>query len=301
MDWITALRAPAIAALASDDGPLRMSLFDTQNFAEITHPDYPGERLICCRNPALADQRARTRQELLAATDLALAKIMARVRNGTLRGVEKISAAVGKVVNKYKMAKHFIRDVTETTFDYRRDQEQIDAEAALDGIYVIRTSRDTEPLGTPGVITSYKNLAYVERDFRIIKVDDLDLRPIFHYRSERVRSHVFLCMLVAYITWHLREALAPLTYTDEHIPHRVDPVAPAQRSPSAQIKDAHKKTSSELPVRSFRNLLEHLNTLDREIINFTGQHIEKITNPTPTQRRVFELIGVPIPLTLADT
>jgi transposase len=301
MDWITALRAPAIAALASDDGPLQRSLFDIQNVTEITHPDYPGERLICCRNPALADQRARTRQELLAATDLELAKIAVRVRNGKLHGVEDISVAVGKIVNKYKMAKHFIREITETTFDYHRNQEQIDTEARLDGIYVIRTSRDAESLDTPGIVTSYKNLAYVERDFRIIKVDDLDLRPIFHYRSERVRSHVFLCMLAAYITWHLREALAPLTYTYEHIPHRADPVASAQRSPSATTKDAHKKTSSELPVRSFRDLLEHLNTLNRETINFAGQHIEKITNPTPTQRRVFELIGVPIPLTLADT
>jgi hypothetical protein len=301
MDWITALRAPAIAALASDDGPLQMSLFDTQNFAEITHPDYPGERLICCRNPALADQRAHKRQELLAATDIELAKIAARVGSGKLHGADDIGVAVGKIVNKHKMAKRFILDITETTFDYHRDQEQIDAEAGLDGIYVIRTSRDIESLGTPGVITAYKNLAYVERDFRIIKVDDLDLRPIFHYLSERVRSHVFLCMLAAYITWHLRETLAPLTYTDEHIPHRTDPVAPAQRSSSAKTKDAGKKTPDGLPTHSFRDLLEHLSKLDRETINFAGQRIEKITNPTPTQRRVFELIGVPIPLTLAGT
>jgi transposase len=301
MDWITALRAPAIAALASDDGPLQMSLFDTQNFAEITHPDYPDERLVCCRNPALADQRAHKRQQLLAATDIELTKIAARVANGKLRGADDIGVAVGKIVNKHKMAKHFILDITETTFDYRRDQEQIDDEARLDGIYVIRTSRDTESLDTPGVITAYKNLAYVERDFRIIKVDDLDLRPIFHYLSERVRSHVFLCMLAAYITWHLREALAPLTYTDEHIPHRTDPVAPAQRSSSATAKDARKKTPDGLPTQSFRDLLEHLSKLDRETINFTGQRIEKITNPTPTQRRVFELIGVPIPLTLTGT
>ncbi len=301
MDWITALRAPAIAALASDDGPLQMSLFDTQNFAEITHPDYPGERLICCRNPALADQRAHKRQELLTATDIELAKIAARVGSGKLRGADDIGVAVGKIVNKHKMAKHFILDITETTFDYHRDQEQIDAEARLDGIYVIRTSRDTESLGTPGVITAYKNLAHVERDFRIIKIDDLDLRPIFHYLSERVRSHVFLCMLAAYITWHLRETLASLTYTDEHIPHRTDPVAPAQRSSNATTKDARKKTPDGLPTQSFRDLLEHLGKLNRETINFAGQRIEKITNPTPTQRRVFELIGVPIPLTLTDT
>jgi len=301
MDWITALRAPAIAALASDDGPLQMSLFDTQNFAEITHPDYPGERLICCRNPVLADQRARKRQELLTATDLELAKIAARVTNGKLRGADDIGVAVGKIVNKYKMAKHFTLDITDNTFGYHRYQSQIDAEAGLDGIYVIRTSRDTKSLNTTGVITAYKDLAHVERDFRIIKVDDLDLRPIFHYLSERVRSHVFLCMLAAYITWHLRKTLAPLTYTDEHTPHRNDPVSPAQRSPSATTKDANKKTPDGLPVQSLRDLLEHLSKLNRETINFTGQRIEKITNPTPTQRRVFELIGVPIPLTLANT
>ncbi len=301
MDWITVLRAPAIAALASDDGPLQMSLFDTQNFAEITHPDYPDERLICCRNPVLADQRARKRQELLTATDIELAKIAARVNNGKLHGTNDIGVAVGKIVNKYKMAKHFTLDITDNTFNYHRHQPQIDAEAGLDGIYVIRTSRDTESLDTPGVITAYKNLAHVERDFRIIKVDDLDLRPIFHYLSERVRSHVFLCMLAAYITWHLRKALAPLTYTDEHLGHRTDPVSPAQRSSTAKTKDKNKKTPDGLPIRSFRDLLEHLSKLDRETINFTGQRIEKITNPTPTQRRVFELIGVPIPLTLSHT
>jgi transposase len=300
LDWITALRAPAIAALASDDGPMQMSLFDTQNFAEITHPDYPGERLICCRNPALADQRAHKRQQLLDATDIELTKISTRVANGKLRGADDIGLAVGKVVNKYKMAKHFTLNITENTFNYHRDQKQIDAEAALDGIYVIRTNLPAESLDTPGVITSYKNLAYIERDFRIITVDDLDLRPIFHYLSERVHSHVFLCMLAAYITWHLRETLAPLTYTDEHIPHRADPVAPAQRSSSAKAKDAGKKTPEGLPTQSFRDLLEHLSKLNRETINFTGQRIEKITNPTPTQRHVFELIGAPIPLTLTD-
>jgi transposase len=301
LDWVTALRAPAIAALASDDGPLQMSLFDTQNFAEITHPDYPGERLICCRNPTLADQRAHKRHQLLAATDAELAKIATRVANGKLRGADNIGMAVGKIVNKYKMAKHLILDITENTFGYRHDQQHIDTEAALDGIYVIRTSLPTTSLDTPGVITTYKNLAFVERDFRIIKIDDLDLRPIFHYLSERVRSHVFLCMLATYITWHLRETLAPLTYTDEHIPHRTDPVTPAQRSPSATAKDTNKKTPDGLPTRSFRDLLEHLSKLHREIINFTGQRIEKITTPTPTQRRVFELLGVHIPLTLADT
>jgi hypothetical protein len=277
-----------------------MSLFDIQNFAEITHPDYPGERLICCRNPVLAEQRARKREELLAATDTELAKIATRVRNGKLCGAD-IGVAVGKIVNKHKMAKHFTLAITEDTFTYHRDQEHINAEAALDGIYVLRTSLRTQSLDTPGVITAHKNLTHVERDFRIIKTDDLDLRPIYHYLSERVRAPVFLCMLAAYITWHLREALAPLTYTDEHIPHRTDPITPARRSPHARTKDTTKKTPDGLPTRSFRDLLEHLNTLNRETINFTGHRINKITNPTPTQRRAFELLGVPIPLTLTST
>jgi len=299
LDWVTALRAPAIAALARDDGPLQMSLFDTQNFAEITHPDYPGERLICCRNPALAEQRDRKRRELIAATDVELPKIAACVANGKLCGQDKIGVTTGKVINKYKVVKHFILDVTDTSLSYRHDPDNIRVEADLDGIYVIRTSLTTATMDTPGVITAYKNLAHVERDFRIIKVDDLDLRPIFHYLSERVRSHVFLCMLAAYIIWHLRKALAPLTYTDEHIPYRTDPVSAAQRSPSAKKKDAHRQTPDRLPVQSFQDLLAHIATLNRETINFAGQRIEKITNPTPTQRRAFELLEAPIPLTLA--
>jgi Transposase DDE domain len=299
LDWITALRAPQIAALASDDGPLQMSLFDTQNFAEITHPDYPGERLICCRNPALADQRARKRQELITATDTELDKIAGRVATGKLAGKDNIGIAIGKIINKYKVGKHFILDVTDTTLTYRHNLDSIRAEADLDGIYVLRTGLPEEALDTPAVITAYKNLAYVERDFRIIKVDDLDLRPIYHYLTERVRAHVFLCMLAAYITWHLRQAFAPLTYTDEHIPHRADPVTPATRSTSAKNKDQNRETPDELPVRSFRDLLRHLATLNRETINFAGQHIQKITNPTPTQRRAFELINAPIPLALS--
>jgi DDE family transposase len=250
MDWITALRAPAIAALASDDGPLQMSLFDTQNFAEITHPDYPGERLMCCRNPAQADQRARKRRDLIAATDTELGKIAARVAGGKLTGQDDIGVAVGKVINKYKVGKHFILDITDTSLSYRHDLEKIRVESDLDGIYVIRTSLTTQTLDAPGVITAYKNLSYVERDFRIIKVDDLDLRPIFHYPSERVRAHVFLCMLAAYITWHLRQALAPLTFTDEHIPPRIDPVSPAQRSTAAKTRTPNGKPPTDYPCKA---------------------------------------------------
>ena len=298
VDWITALRAPAIAALASDDGPLQLSLFDTQNLAEIAHPDYPGERLICCRNPALADERARKRQALLAATEKDLAKIAASVQAGRLTGADKIGERIGKVIGKHKVAKHFLREVTDSTFTYRRDEDKINAEAALDGIYVIRTSTTGKALDSTEVVISYKNLKYVERDFRIIKSDDLDLRPIHHYREKRVRAHVLICLLAAYLTWHLREALAELTFTDQHIPDRDDPVAPAHRSQHAKTKDAIKHTPDGLPLHRYKDLLHHLSTLDRQVINFNGQRIEKLTSSTPVQRRVFELLGAPVPTTL---
>ena len=298
MDWITALRAPAIAALASDDGPLQLSLFDTQNLAEITHPNYPGERLICCRNPVLADERARKRQQLLAATEKDLAKIAVSVHAGRLTGADKIGERIGKVIGKHKVGKHFLREVTDSTFTYSRNEDKISAEAALDGIYVIRTSVTDQTLNSAQAVTAYKNLKYVERDFRIIKADDLDLRPIHHYLGKRVRAHVLICMLAAYLTWHLREALAELTFTDQHIPDRDDPVAPAQRSPQAKTKDANKHTPDGLPLHRYKDLLGHLSTLDRQVINFSGQRIEKITTPTPVQRRVFELLGAPVPVTL---
>ncbi len=298
MDWITALKAPAIAALASDDGPLQLSLFDTHNLAEITHPNYPGERLICCRNPVLAEERARTRQALLAATEQDLAKIAMSVQAGRLTGADKIGERIGKVIGKHKVGKHFLREVTDTTFTYRRNEDKISAEAALDGIYVIRTSVTDATLNPAQVVTAYKNLKYVERDFHIIKADDLDLRPIHHYLDKRVRAHVLICMLAAYLTWHLREALAELTFTDQHIPDPDDPVAPAQRSPQAKTKDATKHTPDGLPLHRYKDLLQHLSTLDRQVINFGGQRIEKITTPTPIQRRAFELLGAPVPVTL---
>jgi hypothetical protein len=298
MDWITSLRAPAVAALAADDGPLQMSLFDTRDFAEIEHPDYPGERLICCHNPVLETERARRRQALLAATEADLDKIAASATAGRLKDPDKIGIRVGKVIGKHKMARHFITQITGTSFSYRRDTEKIATEAALDGFYVIRTSVKQDILGPAGVITAYKNLKYVERDFRITKIDDLDLRPIYHYLQDRVRGHVLICMLACYLTWHLRAALAELTYTDQHIPVPASPVAPARRSPRAKAKDAAKHNQGKLPVRKYGDLLEHLSTLDRQAITFTGKHITKLTEPTPVQRRAFELLGAPIPLTL---
>ena len=298
MDWITALKAPAIAALAADDGPLQMSLFDVQNFAEITHPDYPGERLICCHNPVLEAERARKREDLLADTETDLAKIRASVAAGRLKDPDKIGIRIGKVINKRKVGKHFITEVTGTTFIWRRDQQKIAAEAALDGIYVIRTSVTADILDDAATVAAYKDLKHVERDFRITKADDLDLRPIYHYLAERVRGHVLICMLACYLTWHLRQALAELTFTDQHVPAPADPVAPAQRSAQAKAKDAAKHTPGGLPVYRYRDLLSHLSTLDRQTISLAGQRIEKLTTATPVQARAFELLGTAPPLAL---
>jgi hypothetical protein len=300
-DWITALRAPAIAKLARDDGPLQMSLFDTQDLVEISHPDYPGERLIACRNPALATERARKRDDLLQATEKQLTAIKNRVQAGTLRGADKIGIAVGKDIGKYKVGKHFAITITDATFNFERDQAGIATEAALDGIYVLRTSVDAEVLGPADVVAGYKNLANVERDFRIIKSDDLDLRPIHHRLGDRVKAHVLICMLACYLVWHLRKAWAPLTFTDEAPPTRDNPVAPAQRSTAAQAKASTKHDADGNPIRSFHDLLDHLATLTRDRIRYhdTDIDIDKLTDATPTQRRAFDLIDAPIPLTIA--
>jgi hypothetical protein len=300
--WVTALRAPAIAALAADDGPLQMSLFDQVNLAEITHPDYPGERLVACRNPALATERARKRLALLAATDAELAKIVAAVAAGRLAGSAKIGIRVGKVVGRYKMAKHYTLDITDDRFAAARDEDQIAAEAALDGIYVIRTTIGPEQMDPAKVVATYKSLSRVERDFRSIKSIDLDLRPIHHWTESRVRAHVFICMLASYLTWHLRQAWAPLTFTDENRPDPVDPVAPAQRSHAADHKAATKTTTEHLPATSFTALLDHLGCLARVDLRYgdhdTGPTVPTLAESTPTQRRAFELLGAPIPLTL---
>jgi transposase len=300
-DWVTALRAPAIAKLARDDGPLQMSLFDTQDLAEITHPDYPGERLIACRNPALAQERARKRADLLAATEKQLAAIKNRVDTGTLAGAGKIGIAVGKDAGKYKMGKHFCLTITDTEFTYHRDQQRIDAEAALDGIYVLRTSVAANTLDPAAVVASYKNLANIERDFRIIKSDDLDLRPIHHRLDDRVKAHVLICMLACYLAWHLRKAWAPITFTDENPPARDNPVAPAQRSLAAHAKASTKHDAAGNPVHSFQDLLDHLATLTRDRIRYhnTNIEIDKLTEATLTQRRAFDLIDAPIPLSIA--
>jgi hypothetical protein len=299
--WITALRAPAIAKLARHDGPLQMSLFDTYDLAEISHPDYPGERLIACRNPHLATERARKREDLLTATERLLAPIIARVAAGRLTGADEIGVALGRVINTYKVGKHFDHTITDTSLAIERKHDQIAAEAALDGVYVLRTSVPADQLDAAAVVVGYKNLAKIERDFRIIKVDDLDLRPVHHRLEDRVKAHVLICMLACYLIWHLRKAWTPMTFTDEHPPDRHNPVAPAQRSAAADAKASRRHDESGNPLRSFRGLLDHLATLTRNQVRFTATHTDVpiLAEATPDQHRAFKLIGATIPLTIA--
>ena len=271
--WITALRAPAIKKLMADDGPLQLSLSGQQDLAEITSPDFPGERLVACRNPVLASDQARKREDLLAATEKLLALVITRVQAGKLTGAAGIGIEVGKVISTYKTGKHFAVTITETSLTVTRRQDRIDAEAALDGFYVLRTPVPADELDAAGVVTAYKNLKYVERDFRHIKSDDLDLRPVFHRLEERVRAHVLICMLACYLTWHLRRAWAPLTFTDENPPAPDNPVAPARRSAAAQAKASCQYDPARQPYRSFRGLLDHLATMTRNQVRYTGTQV----------------------------
>ena len=302
LGWITSLRAPAVALLA-ESGVLQLSLFDEQNLAEISHPDYPGERLIACRNPALAKERARKREELLEATEADLAVIAAAVARDRqpLRGRDKIALRVGKVVNRHKVAKHFELTFTDSHFSFSRKVDQITAEAALDGIYVIRASAaHSTALDAPAVVEAYKDLKFNEQGFRSLKTMDLDLRPIYHWSEARVRAHVFICLLALYVVWHLRRAWAPICFTDEHPQQRTDPVAPARRSPEALGKLARQKHPDGEAVQSFSTLLDELGTLTRNTIVFTGgARITKLATPTALQRRAFELIGAPVPIELS--
>ena len=258
-----------------------------------------------CRNPALADERARKRTALLDATEEKLAPIAAAAAAGRLSGAGagagagKIGLRVGRVLGKYKVGKHFHVEITDTTLTVTRDR--IDAEAALDGIYTLRTTASADELGTAAVIDAYKNLSRVERDFRSLKAIDIDLRPIHHRLTDRVKGHVLICMLAAYLTWHLRQAWAPLTYTDENLPHREDPVAPAARSAAARAKAARKTTTDgDLPARSYQALLAHLATLTRNDLQYgeVGPIVTTLAVPTPTQRRAFELLDTTIPHTV---
>jgi Transposase DDE domain len=301
--WITALRSPAIKQLVAA-GSIQLSLFDTQNLAEVTHPDYPGERLVVCHNPPLAAKRAHAREELLAATEKELAKVQAMVARGAaggragLRGEAAIGERVGRVINRYHMAKHFTRTITDTSFNYARNAASIAEEAALDGLYVLRTDVAAEQLDTGGVVLAYKSLAQVERGFRHFKLSDLQVRPIYHYTDARVRAHVLLCMLGYWVQREMQQQLAPLLFVDEAPPARPDPVAEAPRSAAAVRKDQTQRTATDAPVHSFRTLLASLATLAENRVVARGRGsstpFELLTQPTPLQQRAFDLLGVPI-------
>ena len=297
IDWITALKSAQVQKLVSDQA-LQLSLFDERDLAEITHPDYPGERLIACRNPLLADERTRKRQELLAATEKKLDKIVAATERNRrpLRGEKQIALKVGKVLGRSKMAKHFQLRIEEDRFSYERDQANIDREAALDGIYVIRTSVGAEELSSEDTVGRYKNLAVVERAFRSLKSVDLKVRPIHHHLAGRVRAHVFLCMLAYYVEWHMRRALAPVLFDDEDREaaqaQRDSVVAPAQRSAKAQRKAMRKRTDDGLPVHSFQTLLADLGTISKNHVQMGDQNFQMITTPTELQQRAFDLLQV---------
>jgi Transposase DDE domain len=288
--WITALKAPQIKALA-DSGQLQLSLFDEVNLAEITSADYPDERLVVCRNPLIATERARKREELLAATERDLEQIAQRVARGTLEGADQIGLAVGPALKRYRVKKHFDVQITDTSFTFARKHEQITSEAALDGFYVLRTNAATQALATGEVVRAYKGLEQVERAFGTFKGPELQIRPIHHRLEDRVRAHVLLCTLAYYLTWHLKAAWAPLLFKDEHPPVATDPVAKATRSPGAQRKAHTKRTSAGEPCHSYKTLLTELATQTRNTIRVpaAGAAFDKLTQPTPLQARAHEL------------
>jgi len=300
-DWITALRAPAIKALAAEGGPLQLSLFDERDMAEIVSDDYPGERLVVCRNPELAAERARKRVELLEATEKALVKIhaMTEKKRNPLRGADKIALRVGAVLDRRHMAKHFELAIGETGLTWSRKAEAIAAEAALDGIYVIRSSLPGDGFPAVGLVLAYKGLSHAERAFRDIKSGDLDVRPIHHRRAHRVRAHVFLCMLAYYVVWHMKRDLAPMLFKDDDPAAagagRSSPVAKAKVSPAARRKAVDRRTEDGQPVHSFRTLLQDLANLTRNSVRFGDARPATIlSRPTPTQTRAFVLLGLKI-------
>jgi len=304
LNFITALRAPAIRSLA-EAGTIQLSFFDQRDLAEITSPDYPGERLVACRNPLLADERARKRRALLDATEQELLHIQARVRRQkrSLRGKDKIALAVGAVVNHYKMAKHFDVTITDTDLSFERKTEQINAEALLDGIYVLRTDLAPKTLDATSTVRAYKDLANVERAFRSLKTVDLEVRPIHHRRADRVRAHVLLCMLAYHLEWHMRRALKPILFDDHDKTAaeaaRASIVAKAERSHAADRKAATKRTHDGLPVHSFRSLLADLATVTRNTMAMAqSPDATFVLYPklTSAQDRAFQLLGVPVKL-----
>ncbi|MCY4636009.1 MAG: IS1634 family transposase [Acidobacteria bacterium] len=297
--WITTLRAPTIRKLVAA-GTVTPSLFDQRDLAEVTSEDFPGERLIVCRNPLLAAERQRKRHELLAATEKELEPIVAatRRRNDPLRGAADIGIRVGKVINHYKVAKHFVTTITDESFTFRRDEDKIADEQQLDGLYIVRSNVESEQFDATQTVRAYKDLAKVERAFRSLKTVDLKVRPIHHRRADRVRAHVLLCMLAYYVEWHMRQALKPLLF-DDHDPaaaeqQRASVVQKAKRSPAARAKAARKRTADDLPVHSFRTLLADLGTLTANTMRVVDGDatFTLLTKPTPGQQRSLELLGV---------
>ena len=302
LDWITALRGPAIRQLAQA-GTLQFSLFDTRDMAEISSPDYPGERLVVCQNPLLAEERRRKRDELLALTEADLRKIEARVarEKNPLRGAAAIGKAVGAVLGRRKMAKHFTLTITDDAFGFARKAEAIAGEARFDGFYVLRTSLPAQQIDTAGTVRAYKSLAQVERAFRCIKTVDLELRPVFHWTAPRVRAHVLLCMLAYYLEWHMRQPLAAMLFDDHDRATaeaaRTSPVAKAKVSKAARQKASTQRVDvgdgQTQPVHSFRTLLGDLATLTRNTVCFGGQKMLTVqSTATPIQRRALSMLGV---------
>lgn len=291
VSWISALRSSQIATLVKD-GDLQLGLFDQRNLAEITSPRFPGERLVVCKNPALAEDRARKRTELLQATEQELDKVVEAVAAGRLKTAAAIGERVGRILNKYKVGKHFLREVAEGTFSYRRDRARIDAEAALDGLYVIRSNVASTTLSSEGLVRSYKSLSRVERAFRTMKSVDLQVRPVHHRLADRVRAHIFLCLLAYYVRWHLERRWASLLYRDEHPPLLEDPVAPARRSASALEKVHTGRRADGSPVYSFRALLNELATLTKNTVRLPGSEVtfDKLSLPTPIQAEALRLL-----------
>jgi transposase len=289
--WITALKAPQIKALVTS-GALQLSLFDQTNLAEIEAPqDYPGERLVVCRNPLVAAERARKREDLLAATERGLAEIAQRVGRGTLSGADQIGLAVGPALKRYRMKKHFAIQITDTSFAFARKIDQIEAEAALDGFYVLRTNAPADELASVEVVRAYKGLEQVERAFGTFKGPELQIRPIHHRLADRVKAHALLCLLAYYLTWHLREAWAPLLFKDQQPPTAPDPVAKAIRSPAAQRKAQTKRTANGQPCHSYRSLIAELATQTQNTIRLPGAQatFDKLAEPTPLQAHALDL------------
>ena len=298
LEWITALRAPAIGALV-DGGDLQLSLFDERDLFELRSSDYPGERLVACRNPLLAEERARKREALLRSTERELEKVAAATRREKRRlvGADRIGLRVGKVLGKYKVAKHFVLDISDDGFTYHRNDERIRDEARLDGVYVIRTSVPAETMDAEDVVLRYKDLSRVEWGFRHLKTVHLEVRPIRHRLDERVRAHAFVCMLAYYVVWHMRRALAPLLFQDDDPAgaeaERRSVVAPARRSPRARRKAETKRTDDGFPVHSLETLLGDLATLTNNRMRFGRATFHQVARPTPLQKRAFDLLDVP--------